>query len=69
MEKIEGFDGPKTDAEPTGCTGCWDNSGHDTEADTDIPAGDPIYWMCESTMYDQWSAYCRSCATNFYSNI
>jgi hypothetical protein len=44
------------------CTGCWDKSGHDIKADTNIPKGEPIYWSRASYEYDEWDSWCRKCA-------
>ncbi len=62
---IEGFLREGTSDGEYLCTGCWDNSDHDTDANNDIPHGASIYWRCTSTMYDSWDAYCESCAASF----
>lgn len=41
-EAIDGFErGPASDGEVS-CTGCWDDSGHDTSVDTRVPHGWPV---------------------------
>jgi hypothetical protein len=44
------------------CTGCWDNSDWDTNADNNIPAGAPIYYSEPSPEYGECNAYCEKCA-------
>ncbi|MDX9862549.1 MAG: hypothetical protein RBS99_16705 [Rhodospirillales bacterium] len=61
-DSIEGFTVGEPQPEPVLCTGCWDNSDHDTNADNDIPAGAPIYYRQASVEYDEWNAYCEKCA-------
>ena len=61
-EPIEGFEVGNDHAEPVLCTGCWDKSDHDTEADNDIPVGQPVYSRRVSHEYDEWDAYCQKCA-------
>lgn len=43
------------------CAGCWDRSDHDTEADHEIPAGDPIFWTQPHPEYGDCDAYCFKC--------
>ena len=61
---IEGFE-CKPCTEPVLCTGCWDESEHNTEADNDIPAGEPVYYRRCSYEYDEWDAYCAKCAQKY----
>lgn len=44
------------------CTGCWDRSDHDTDADHDIPAGHSVFWTTPHPEYGDCDAYCFACA-------
>lgn len=45
----------------TMCAGCWDRSDHDTEADHDIPVGQPVWWSTPNPEYGDCDAYCTQC--------
>ena len=67
--EIDGFtlsDRP-SDGE-TMCTGCWDESDHNTEANTNIRKGAPVYYReCFTDCGFEYDAYCRKCALEYNS--
>ena len=60
--KIDFFSGPIFADEAVLCTGCWDKSEHNLNANNDIEAGEPIYYRLASVEYNEWDAYCQDCA-------
>jgi len=65
--KIDGFEqGPASDGDVT-CTGCWDASDHDIAAKTLIDRGRPVYYRHVNVEYDEWDAYCASCARTHFA--
>lgn len=67
--EIDGFTLGKhpSDGE-TMCTGCWDESNHNTRANTNIRKGAPVYFLeCFTDCGFEYDAYCRKHALEYNS--
>lgn len=63
QERVRGWRtlGDKPSDGQTMCAGCWDRSEHNTEADHDIPKGDPVFYSNPHPECGDCDAYCVKC--------
>jgi hypothetical protein len=66
---IAGFDCHGISGGEQICTRCWDNSGHDLNADVNVPKGESIYWRCCGGETNDWDPYCQKCAAAIEAEI